>query len=359
SNGPEPKAQRTKPPFGNGYAAVTPVFPALASDPHTAAQMHFCSVLGVSRAGPDPTGRAEPALRGFPAGASAASLVTAGAIGVVSAVCFLTPAWMRQRRAKLERLIVAAEDPIIAGNTKFVTVRGKRYRVVYVPHGLSNQVPLILFVHGIGSQVLPDGAALPEESGPFLFKICTRGAYTTKSLVDDLAAILNLFPSQSVIVVAHSYGCALATFLCAQCRPRIQALVFIAPTGRVDRALSARLRRLATAPGCLLELGRWMDRRGGAYSASVNRSLGKAAGRDLRERMLLWNSASQTCAVADIFAGMTIPGPADLAKVDCPLLLIAGEEDVIAPPGKNLTIIREALSPPNGKPISDPLIMPG
>ncbi len=45
------------------------------------------------------------------------------------------------------------EPQIIAENTQFVDIRGRRLRIVHIIHELGSRVPLIVFIHGLGGQV--------------------------------------------------------------------------------------------------------------------------------------------------------------------------------------------------------------
>lgn len=46
-------------------------------------------------------------------------------------------------------------DPLLKNNIQFVSVNGKKLRVVHVPHALGSKVPLVVFIHGVGGQVRP------------------------------------------------------------------------------------------------------------------------------------------------------------------------------------------------------------
>lgn len=75
-----------------------------------------------------------------------------GVLGVISALYFLVPSFLPQQTAA-EDESSPHEHHLIHENSKYITVRGKRLRVVYIEHKLEQKVPLILFVHGVGSQV--------------------------------------------------------------------------------------------------------------------------------------------------------------------------------------------------------------
>lgn len=44
-------------------------------------------------------------------------------------------------------------DPLLKNNIQFVSVNGKKLRIVHIPHALGSKVPLVVFIHGVGGQV--------------------------------------------------------------------------------------------------------------------------------------------------------------------------------------------------------------
>lgn len=181
--------------------------------------------------------------------------------------------------------------------------------------------------------------------------------YTTKSLVADVIAIIDLFPSSSTIVVAHSYGCILSTFLYPELVNRIQAMIFIAPLAHLQEH-RVKIRWLTSLPNFVIDVIRRIDRWGGINSPSVNRFVGKNADAAVRYRQLAWNKDSKTAVFRRMIHGMTFPSITDFEKISCPLLLIGGAEDNVAPPVPNLAVIHETVRPPSDAPNPAPFVIP-
>eukprot|EP00833_Pecoramyces_ruminatium_P001835 jgi/Orpsp1_1/1175867/evm.model.c7180000055515.1 len=51
-----------------------------------------------------------------------------------------------------EKVPTFEEDDIIKKNETYITINDLQHRVVYVSHMMKNNVPTILFIHGLGGQ---------------------------------------------------------------------------------------------------------------------------------------------------------------------------------------------------------------
>lgn len=105
-------------------------------------------------------------------------------------------------------------------------------------------------------------------------------AYRTQSLAQDVIAVLHKYAKgdddnkQQIMVVGHSYGCAVATYVAASSSiNNITTLVLIAPKAQLDAKQQKGKQWIRYIPNWLFDRGRRADRRGGLYSKSVNRFL--------------------------------------------------------------------------------------
>lgn len=90
-------------------------------------------------------------------------------------------------------------------------------------------------------------------------------------------------------------------------------------------------RKLAKTPDWAIDFARKLDRWGGIHSKSVNRLLHASAGDDLRRKQLRWNKESTTFVLRRLLLGVQYPTPDDFRKIQCPILLMVGEDVKNAP----------------------------
>lgn len=112
-------------------------------------------------------------------------------------------------------------------------------------------------------------------------------AYTTSSLVQDIETLLlDRYKNPDTVLIAHSYGCSLATFIAASpiMQERLKALVLISPKAGMDNEQMNGLKILQWVPDWLFDFARTADRRGGLSSTSIERLLGPDAPMELRTR---------------------------------------------------------------------------
>ncbi|KAF9976291.1 hypothetical protein BGZ73_008837 [Actinomortierella ambigua] len=269
------------------------------------------------------------------------------------------------RRLQLE---TSPTSTFVTNHSQFVTVNGKRLRICHSPHELGSKVPLLVFIHGVGGQLEQFEKQIEYfglSTHILAIDLCGYGGsdvpesyenYTTEAYVNDIVELLQRYKSEETILVCHSYGCAIGTVVTKRLPESIKALVLICPKAEVTQHdLDARDKLLKT-PDWVVNMARRVDRMGGPYSASVNRLVHKSASEDLRRKQLRWNKESRTSVLKRLTAGLGYPTPADFQQIQCPLLLLAGEDDRVCP-AKNVEKIYEWCRAANPK-VSTPFVIP-
>ena len=152
---------------------------------------------------------------------------------------------------------------------------------------------------------------------------------TTQGLASDLAEVIDAQVDGPVVVVAHSMGTMVAQHLAARRPDLVAGLVLSAPLVEVDERLRVVIDRWAV----LVRDGRWDEFAEDALACSYTgdelarrRELSEALppevpDDELRERHLL---LSEACLGHD--------ATSLLGRIRAPALVLAGEEDPIAPP---------------------------
>ncbi|KAF7728165.1 hypothetical protein EC973_006559 [Apophysomyces ossiformis] len=250
-----------------------------------------------------------------------------------------------------------AEPSIIAEHTQFVNINGRRLRIVHIIHELGSKVPLLVFIHGLGGQVSQWQQQIEYFSqtahvlaidllGCGKSEVVTDwSAYSTASLVDDVKALLlTRYKYPSTVIVAHSYGCAIAT--CVAAIPEIQkslkALVLISPKAHIDKAQEKSQKKIRWIPDWLFECARTADRKGGLYSKSVERFMTREVSDDLRRKQLKWNLCSRTPVYKRFVYGAFFPRQETYQKIKVGVLMIGGSEDKVTLP-TDMNVIRNYL----------------
>jgi 3-oxoadipate enol-lactonase len=160
------------------------------------------------------------------------------------------------------------------------------------------------------------------------------GGPDPRDYADDLAALIDHLALTEVCVVAQSMGGWTAIEYALRPSARLSALVLAATTGSIDPA------RLGEAWHARLR--QWQAASDGARQDHLRRGIHVACGeRMAREQPALhflyrqiddMNAGLDKEALrARLVAGRT-RGPEELAAVACPMLLIAGDEDIVMPP---------------------------
>jgi len=150
--------------------------------------------------------------------------------------------------------------------------------------------------------------------------------YTTEAYVEDLVALLQRYRSDDTVLICHSYGCAIGALLYQRMPQSIKGIVMIGPKALVTPHEQESKTKLAKTPDWAVNLARKVDRIGGIHSQSVNRLVHSSASDDLRRKQLRWNKESKTFVLKRLMAGVHFPTQHDFCKIQCPLLLLAGED---------------------------------
>lgn len=128
------------------------------------------------------------------------------------------------------------------------------------------------------------------------------------------------------MLICHSYGCSIGALLYQRMPQSIKGIVMIGPKALVTPHEQESKAKLAKTPDWAVDLARKVDRIGGIHSQSVNRLVHSSASDDLRRKQLRWNKESKTFVLRRLMAGVHIPTQHDFCKIQCPLLLLAGED---------------------------------
>ncbi|KAF8946437.1 hypothetical protein BGZ52_008736, partial [Haplosporangium bisporale] len=197
-------------------------------------------------------------------------------------------------------------------------------------------VPLVVFIHGVGGQLEQfEKQIIALNANILAVDMCGYGGsdvpesyehYTTEAYVEDLVALLQRYRSDDTVLICHSYGCAIGALLYQRMPQSIKGIVMIGPKALVTPHERESKAKLAKTPDWAVDLARKVDRMGGIHSQSVNRLVHSSASDDLRRKQLRWNKESKTFVLKRLMAGVHIPTQYDYCKIQCPLLLLAGED---------------------------------
>ncbi|KAM3424983.1 hypothetical protein BST61_g6953 [Cercospora zeina] len=251
-----------------------------------------------------------------------------------------------------------------------------RIRTFYNEHTqatkLPADLPLIVLVHGLGgsaaqfapllnslTQIAPCLAIDLPGCGLSDFKPDDIEAYTTTAFAELLYVAIeehrNKEANQKVVLIGHSMGCSIAALLASSssplrhlCSDRIISLIAICPRSRGVSAEELRgIRRVSYLPSVLFDLIRMADRRGGVDSVSVTRVIGKDADLETKKLQLRYNQQSKSAVFQRITSALakqetsaakqgreSVLGRRVWNGIKVPLLLVAGEDDRLAPPAE-------------------------
>ncbi|TPX58981.1 hypothetical protein PhCBS80983_g02764 [Powellomyces hirtus] len=263
------------------------------------------------------------------------------------------------------------DDTFIAKHSKTHQIRGKQLRVVFVEHKLGRELPAIVFVHGMGAQLqqwneqllhfshIANVLSLDIVGHGRSERVPSKDAYSTESIVEDLVALLEIYryKAESFILVGHSYGCNLITWTYPKIAKLTKAMVLICPKSRPTKSERDKLKKFVAAPVLVIDVLRLMDRKGGINSPSVNRLVSRGASESLRKKQLGWNSAHSTRIAQMVFEGANFATPEMYDSIDCPVLLIGGEEDLVCPVKANLEVVHSWLTSSTNV-VAEPFVIP-
>ncbi|KAI7827935.1 Alpha/Beta hydrolase protein, partial [Gamsiella multidivaricata] len=180
-------------------------------------------------------------------------------------------------------------SPVLVNHFQFVTVNGKRLRIVHIPHELGSKVPLLVFIHGVGGQLEQFEKQIEYFSHSthiLAIDMCGYGAsdvpdsfehYTTDAFTEDIVVLLQRYKSEDTVLICHSYGCAVGTHLYSRLETlenlnnSIKAMVMIGPKAIITQHELESREQLRRTPDWAVNLARHLDRMGGIHSKSVDR----------------------------------------------------------------------------------------
>lgn len=159
------------------------------------------------------------------------------------------------------------------------------------------------------------------------------------------------------MLIGHSMGCSINALLASSTSPlshdishHIAGMIAICPTaGDSTPEQRSQARRVATMPSILFDMFRFWDRRGGMYSPSVTRVVGRGADEETRKLQLKYNQQSQTQVflrmLANVAGNEGMPGKEVWSGIKMPLFLVGAEVDTVTP-ALEVQSIAEFLSSP-------------
>ena len=212
-----------------------------------------------------------------------------------------------------------------------VNINGKELAVEVVGDGAWT-----IMVHGLGgtSNVwLPQVGALRDRFKCVLFDLegsgrsPASGALTISGFGDDLVGLMDSLEVDAAHLVGHSMGTIICQQLAARHPERVLSLALLGPileppeaarAGLKDRAAAARDDGMVPIADALLL----------AATSTETRERRPVACALVREFLMGQDREgyARTCEA------LAAAGAADLGAIDCPVLLITGDEDKVAPP---------------------------
>lgn len=255
-------------------------------------------------------------------------------------------------------------------------------RTFYHPHPQASilpqdspPLPLLVFLHGLGGSLAQFAPLLGSlvNIGPCLgidlpgsglskFDPKQWNAYSIDAMATLVAHVVDKYRAmhghQKVVLVGHSMGCSIAALLASaesSVPSRLEdvaGLIAICPKGTpISKKEAWYFSKILSLPDFLLNVLRWVDKRGGINSSSVIRFVGEAAGPDLRRLQLRFNVSFPTSVWRRMAWGCLpaydefdqphggIPGRAVWAGLKVPLFLVAGQSDVVTKPEEVSVIV--------------------
>ncbi|EME83623.1 uncharacterized protein MYCFIDRAFT_136844 [Pseudocercospora fijiensis CIRAD86] len=261
-----------------------------------------------------------------------------------------------------------------------------RIRTFYHVHAqakkLPKDVPLLVFMHGLGGSIAQFEKLLASLTqvatclavdlpgcGLSDFEPENVEAYTTLALAELLCAAIDRYRDQEndqkVILIGHSMGCSISALLTAStspladlCSDIILGMVGICPRANPpSEEYLNQAERLAHLPSPIFDMIRMYDRWGGIDSTSVSRVIGEEADLETKKLQLRFNQQSKS-RVFQKFAAAIVKQEREAKQrgedsllgrriwdgIEVPLFLVAADNDKLAPPDQVNQIV-ECASP--------------
>jgi 3-oxoadipate enol-lactonase len=204
-------------------------------------------------------------------------------------------------------------------------------------HEVQGDGPPIVFIHGLGATSNAWHAQRMTLSKYFRVIVYDRSGcgrsprsregYSIDGWADELAELLDHLAIPSTVVVGHSLGSMVAQRFAAKYRPRVRALVLAggeAELGPVGKAILTERAQLIEAHGLTAAVDAWLI---GVLSAATREANPALAGL-LRAMFLAYDDATYAQHCLALRDG-DVRG--DLARIDCPTLLLVGDQDPVTP----------------------------
>jgi pimeloyl-ACP methyl ester carboxylesterase len=245
----------------------------------------------------------------------------------------LTPSLLRGRIAMTNQLAASAR--------RIGSLQRPDCRIHYE---LTGEGPALVFAHGLGGNQMswwqqvayfaPRYTCVAFAHRGFAPSSALSGGPDPAAYADDLAALIDHLGLADVRIVAQSMGGWTAVEYALRGTGKLKALVLSATTGTVD---PTRFREPERA-----RLNDWAIASEPAQVDLISRGIHVAAGARMAAEQpalhLLYRHIDDMNAGLDklalrqrLMAGRT-RAPEELAAAGCPLLLIAGDEDIVMPP---------------------------
>ncbi|KAI5813686.1 Alpha/Beta hydrolase protein [Pyronema omphalodes] len=212
---------------------------------------------------------------------------------------------------------------------------------------LPPRLPLVVFLHGLGGQILQFFSLIEylvhfshvlaidlPGCGGSSFTNKDWSAYTTASLSELVAEIINKYrgEDQDVVIIGHSMGCALAINLVTKgglLEHCAAGVVAICPKAEMSEKEAKAAQAAVKLPECVFDVLRKFDRMGGLDSRSVNRFVWEKANEDIKRLQLKFNEESRTPVWRRMMKGLRLPTKEEWLEIRVPLLLLGATEDKV------------------------------
>ena len=291
----------------------------------------------------------------------------------------LIGSWIGERKATGTNNEAASTDPgLLAKYTTYQSYHTRsgfsypKIRTFYSPHPQAHKLPadlpLLVFIHGLGGSVAQFAPLLTSlvNVAPCLaidlpgcglsdFRPDNPKAYTIPAFAELVFAAIDCFRGreheQKVIIIGHSMGCSIGALLVSSSSPPSNLLVeqdlaagliAICPKSSPPTPSQTKIiRYLRYMPAWLFDLIRLWDKRGDLDSASIARFVGKDADVETRKLQLRFNEQSRSDTFLRILTSMgnrnfggSFPGKEVWSAVKVPLFLTTGEDDHLNTPAE-------------------------
>ena len=233
-------------------------------------------------------------------------------------------------------------------------VLGKNLRIFYKKHALGDEVPLIMFLHGFGG-TLDHFKEQLRYFGNIAHVLAMDLVYhgqsdvpsplsrysTVSSMLDDIYYVFKMHQARNNVIMAHAYGCSLATKLYPRIQDAIRAMIFIGVNSN-EPPLSKDVAWIVHTPVHILQARPFNHHWLAIRSLYAYRFISKS------HKTIAWNRRIErfihTLGILISFMrillrNMVWAREEEFRKIATPLLLLTGENDLITPPDNMESIL--------------------